>query len=456
VGRVLSFVLGAGGFLVVFGWLFSWELVPLLFLVVLFHEMGHLAGMTLFGYRDRSVFFVPFLGGAAVGRKDDATAAQRVIVYLLGPLPGVVLALAYLYVYLYVGPAWLTPGPTWVLELAVLALIVNYFNLLPFVPLDGGRIVETLFLSRLPQAQGLFLVFSTGLFALGALLLKDPILGLLTVLTAIAIPSKWHWGRMARRLTGRVPPDAARTEKLAAVFRLLNEAADASVSRARRFLLARGVLAHLDARPPTLAVALGGGALYGALLLAPVAGYGYLVARDVMPSLWGSHGLHTSWELSPAQLGDLPDDVVEAAVIEEVFLLLGGFEGDWERTREALPEGARVIYAAWQLEVEVGNGGLLQYFWNTEGRYGAETLEALLAIGATRHADLFARALAVDSLERRTRAALRAKGDWNAFQRSSEQSRLNALDEEFLALPEALSPLRIRYIREHPERFRPQ
>jgi Zn-dependent protease len=454
LGRAISFVLGAGGFLVVFGWLFSWEMVPLLFLVVLFHELGHLAGMTLFGYRDRSVFFVPFLGGAAVGRKDDATAAQRVIVYLMGPLPGVVLGLVYLYLYLYAGPAWLAEGPTWVLELAVLALIVNYFNLLPFVPLDGGRIVETLFLSRLPQAQTLFLVFSAGLFALGALLLRDPILGLLTALTAIAIPAKWRWGKMARRVAGRVPPEAARTEKLVAVFRLLNEAAYASLSRARRFLLAKGVLTHLEARPPTLAVALGGAALYGALLLGPVAGYGYLVVRQVVPSLWGGNGLRTSWELTPERLGALADDEVEAAVIEEVFMLLGGFDGDWERTRQALPEGARIVYTAWQLEVDVSNGGFLQYFWDTEGRDVGETHEALLTIGAVQHAALFARAAAVDSAESGSRAKLRAKGDWHAFQRAARQTELGELDEEFDSLSDALSPLRLRYIREHPEAFR--
>ena len=38
--------------------------------VILFHELGHFAGMKLFGYRDVKMFFIPFLGAAVSGRRD--------------------------------------------------------------------------------------------------------------------------------------------------------------------------------------------------------------------------------------------------------------------------------------------------------------------------------------------------------------------------------------------------
>src|SRR5439155_12865752 len=61
--------------------------------VLLYHELGHFVAMKLFGYRDATIFFVPFFGAATVGRKHDATAAQQIIVLLAGPVPGLLLAL---------------------------------------------------------------------------------------------------------------------------------------------------------------------------------------------------------------------------------------------------------------------------------------------------------------------------------------------------------------------------
>src|SRR5690606_40114442 len=94
-------------FAVAFGLLFSWRAVPALFAVVLLHEAGHLVGMALFGYRDRRILMLPLIGGATIGRKDDATAFERTVVYLLGPVPGLLLG---------VGCFWFGPAGGWVRE----------------------------------------------------------------------------------------------------------------------------------------------------------------------------------------------------------------------------------------------------------------------------------------------------------------------------------------------------
>ena len=60
--------------------------------VLLLHELGHFAGMRLFGYRNVQMFFVPFLGAAVSGRKHAAPVWQQVVVLLLGPLPGLLVA----------------------------------------------------------------------------------------------------------------------------------------------------------------------------------------------------------------------------------------------------------------------------------------------------------------------------------------------------------------------------
>jgi hypothetical protein len=52
----------------------------------------------------------------------------------------------------------------------------------------------------------------------------------------------------------------------------------------------------------------------------------------------------------------------------------------------------KVIYCAYYLDAEVRNGGFDQFFFNSQGNLAAETLDALLAIGAPQTAALLRRA----------------------------------------------------------------
>ncbi|NIQ53385.1 MAG: hypothetical protein GWN71_08095, partial [Gammaproteobacteria bacterium] len=55
----------------------------------------------------------------------------------------------------------------WLFDFGITAVVLNYLNLLPVMPLDGGRIVQALFLGRFPRAQAAFLLGS-GLLLGGA------------------------------------------------------------------------------------------------------------------------------------------------------------------------------------------------------------------------------------------------------------------------------------------------
>lgn len=126
--------------------------IGLLVAVLLLHELGHLVAMRLFGFKDLRMFFIPFFGAAAAGHKLDATGAQRAIVALAGPLSGLVLAFALMF-----GLAFseVEVGPT-LSEFIGLLLVLNFFNLLPMVPFDGGRFVNLVIFSRWPTAEQLF------------------------------------------------------------------------------------------------------------------------------------------------------------------------------------------------------------------------------------------------------------------------------------------------------------
>jgi len=167
--------------------LFSWGFsgVVTLIGVLLIHEMGHLFGMRLFGYKNVQMFFIPFFGAAVSGEKRDVTAYKEAIVSLLGPAPGVIVGCVLMVMFA-------ASGRKDYLNLANMFLFINVFNLLPFYPLDGGRFLYTVLFSRNRYLELCFRIFAALAlvlvgYALGAWLLA--ILGLIN-LWAVKIPFK--------------------------------------------------------------------------------------------------------------------------------------------------------------------------------------------------------------------------------------------------------------------------
>ncbi|MCE9556979.1 MAG: site-2 protease family protein [Planctomycetes bacterium] len=129
---------------------FTLMLVGVLFV----HELGHYLGMRFFGYQNVRMFFIPLFGAAVSGRNTRAKSYQEAIVTLLGPLPGLVVAIGLF------GAAFLF-GHDRQLRLlliqgAVLFAFINAFNLLPVLPLDGGQLLNQLLFSRHPYLEGVF------------------------------------------------------------------------------------------------------------------------------------------------------------------------------------------------------------------------------------------------------------------------------------------------------------
>jgi Zn-dependent protease len=103
------------------------------FVVLLFvHEMGHVIALRREGIKASAPMFIPFLGAVVAARSlgDNATAEARV--GLAGPILGSLGAAACIVV-------WLITGNDIWRALAFTGFFLNLFNLLPVVPLDGGR-----------------------------------------------------------------------------------------------------------------------------------------------------------------------------------------------------------------------------------------------------------------------------------------------------------------------------
>ncbi|MER2561384.1 MAG: site-2 protease family protein [Myxococcaceae bacterium] len=107
--------------------------------VLLFHEAGHFVAMKALGYENMRVFFVPFLGAAVSGRAATPGGWRSGVVSLAGPVPGIVVA-ALLFA--------LAPQVPLVRATVLALVVINGLNLLPFAPLDGGRLMGTVLFSR--------------------------------------------------------------------------------------------------------------------------------------------------------------------------------------------------------------------------------------------------------------------------------------------------------------------
>ncbi len=157
------FLISAIAFVVLAGTFWDWAFAPLILGVILFHEAGHWLAMRLLGYRNLQILMLPLVGGVTLGQESTGKATHRALVSLMGPLPGIILGFAILGLYGF--------EHGWVTTLGITLLLVNYLNLLPILPLDGGQLIKALIPVR---RFGLLILFewlgAVGLLLLGWLL----------------------------------------------------------------------------------------------------------------------------------------------------------------------------------------------------------------------------------------------------------------------------------------------
>ena len=110
------------------GWEFAAGFVVLLFL----HEMGHVIALRREGIKASTPMFIPFLGAAIFSKSLGENALAEARVGLAGPILGSLAAAV-------VAVAGAITGSSFLLALAYVGFLINLFNLLPVVPLDGGR-----------------------------------------------------------------------------------------------------------------------------------------------------------------------------------------------------------------------------------------------------------------------------------------------------------------------------
>jgi Zn-dependent protease len=156
----------------IWGWKFAVGFVALLFV----HEMGHVIQLRREGLEASAPMFIPFLGAVVWAKSLGDNAAAEARVGLAGPVLGTL------------GTAALIPvadatGNDLFRALAFTGFFLNLFNLLPVVPLDGGRAMAAL-------SPWMWFVGFAGLVAM-VFVFPNPILLLIVLFGAMETWRRW-------------------------------------------------------------------------------------------------------------------------------------------------------------------------------------------------------------------------------------------------------------------------
>jgi Zn-dependent protease len=170
--KVIKGVFAAGS-LAAYSWLFSIEFAIALIFCLVFHEYGHIKAMKYFGLKTKGIYLIPFVGGLALSDDKINTRWQDIVISIMGPFFGLILSIVCLVGY------WLTDIEL-LAGLAVFNALLNLFNMLPVLPLDGGHVLKSIAFSinsrvgivacALGAMLGVYVSYFFGLALLGFLL----------------------------------------------------------------------------------------------------------------------------------------------------------------------------------------------------------------------------------------------------------------------------------------------
>jgi stage IV sporulation protein FB len=108
-----------------------------LFFLVLWHELGHLIVALRFGWTVKEVKLLPFGGVMEVEEAGTLPAQEEMWVAIAGPAQNAILAVI---AYLLALAGWIDKG--WSDDFVRANALIGLFNLLPVLPLDGGRMLQ--------------------------------------------------------------------------------------------------------------------------------------------------------------------------------------------------------------------------------------------------------------------------------------------------------------------------
>jgi len=209
-----TMLVSIAAYALIWGWSFAVGFV----LLLLVHEMGHVIQLRREGIEASAPMFIPFLGAVVAAKSlgDDAAAEARV--GLAGPVLGTIGTLIPLVL-------WLATGAEFWQALTYVGFFINLLNLLPVLPLDGGRAMAAL-------SPWVWFAGYAGLIAL-TFIFPNPILILILLIGGYETWQRWKNRNTPEARAYHAIP--ARTRALVAVV-YLGLAAALAVGASESFL----------------------------------------------------------------------------------------------------------------------------------------------------------------------------------------------------------------------------
>ncbi len=149
-------------------------------ILILVHEMGHVIALRREGIRASAPMFIPFLGAVISARSLGDNAAAEARVGLAGPILGSIGSAACLIV-------WQVTGHDFWRALGYTGFLLNLFNLLPVLPLDGGRAMAAM-------APWMWFTGFAGMLAL-VVLFPNPIMLIIVLFAGFETYRRWKLRR---------------------------------------------------------------------------------------------------------------------------------------------------------------------------------------------------------------------------------------------------------------------
>lgn len=159
-----------------YAWLFGWKFAVGFVLLIAIHEIGHVVVLRARGIEAGLPVFLPFMGAFVSMKQAPRTAYDEALSGIAGPVFGAAASFAVL-------GAGISLDSQLLRVLAYTGFFLNLFNLLPMLPLDGGRTVAALSPKLWLLGLGLLLGYE--------LWRPSPVIPIILLLGAFELRRRW-------------------------------------------------------------------------------------------------------------------------------------------------------------------------------------------------------------------------------------------------------------------------
>jgi Zn-dependent protease len=163
--------------LAAYAWIWGWRFAVGFILLLFVHELGHYLEARRQGLDVGAPVFIPFLGAAIILKENPLDAWREAQIAIAGPIVGSLGAAAVW----FVGEQ---QNSELLVALGFTGFFLNLFNLLPVVPLDGGRIAAAIH-------PILWILGFAGLIAL-VFIAPNPLLIVIALIVGLELWRRWQ------------------------------------------------------------------------------------------------------------------------------------------------------------------------------------------------------------------------------------------------------------------------